>query len=95
MPAIDREKFAYRLAWALNQKGIEGPRAAERRWPKIRAPMWSRALRGDVRGPDNFVAICFVAGLDPFEFLDMEARNPKHIRSTAEIRRERMAGAAA
>lgn len=75
MPDIDRTKFAYAVAGKLRGLGIDGPKSAHKAFAAIKPPTWSRIGYGRTLSTGNYLAVCRVLSLDPFDFLDMTAEN--------------------
>lgn len=68
MADIDRALFAESFAAALKAVGLTQG-AAARAWPAANAAMISRALNRKALEAGNFLLLCSLAGLDPFNFL--------------------------
>lgn len=68
MAEIDLSKFADALQSRLAQLGYSYSKAEEK-WPAVERSMLSRAVNAKPLSAGNFLLICSMAGLDPFEFL--------------------------
>ncbi|RUM97898.1 hypothetical protein EET67_09785 [Pseudaminobacter arsenicus] len=69
MAEIDHRQFAQAFAARLSEIGYSLGRAAEK-WPDTNKAMLSRATTGKPISAGNFLLLCQLAGLDPFDFLD-------------------------
>lgn len=97
MPAIDREKFAFAVAAALEKLGREhghdGPvpyRAVCRFCPGVTAGTLSRIRSGIEIGAPNYLAVCKGLGLDPLAFLLIDAPTPHSTFARAHAERKTM-----
>jgi hypothetical protein len=70
MADLDWGHFAHALRGALDSKGL-GRNAAASAWPSTNTAMLSRAMAGERLSAGNFILLCGLAGLDPFEFLQV------------------------
>lgn len=69
MAEIDHRQFAEAFAERLQEIGYSLGRAAQK-WPDTNKAMLSRATTGKPISAGNFLLLCQLAGLDPFDFLD-------------------------
>lgn len=81
MADIDRALFAEQLAAALKMLGVSQGEAV-RRWPNaLNAAMLSRAVNAKPLTPGNFLLLCGLFHLDPFEFLIVVKRSRTTLKS--------------
>lgn len=68
MAELDLSRFADALADRLRTCGYSYSQAVEH-WPDADRTMLSRAINGKPLSAGNFLLLCRMAGLDPFDFL--------------------------